>query len=81
MAVFISRRHACDQAKLVHHSRGRNLTGVLAAYEARSNEHRPHRSLGQAAPLRALPDPAEDDIEFIRRDGLGGLIHDYVQVA
>ena len=26
MAVFISRRHACDQAKLVHHSRGRNLT-------------------------------------------------------
>ncbi|MFB4293287.1 nucleoside triphosphate pyrophosphohydrolase [Nonomuraea sp. ATR24] len=25
MAVFISRRHACDQAKLVHHSRGRNL--------------------------------------------------------
>jgi hypothetical protein len=25
MAVFISRRHACDQVKLVHHSRGRNL--------------------------------------------------------
>jgi hypothetical protein len=24
MAVFISRRHACDQAKLVHHCRGRN---------------------------------------------------------
>ncbi|MEU4514868.1 hypothetical protein AB0G05_35670, partial [Nonomuraea wenchangensis] len=25
MAVFISRRHACDQAELVHHFRGRSL--------------------------------------------------------
>lgn len=24
MVVFISRRHACDQAKLVHHFPGRN---------------------------------------------------------
>nr|WP_143020508.1 transposase [Sinosporangium album] len=54
---------------------------MLAIYETHFNEHRPHRSLGQAAPLRALPDAVEDDIKVIRRDRLGGLIHEYVQVA
>ncbi|MET9341856.1 hypothetical protein [Nonomuraea sp. NPDC003804] len=54
---------------------------MLAIYEAHFNEHRPHRSLGQAAPLRALPDPVEDDIKVIRRDRLGGLIHEYAQIA
>ncbi|MEU6787248.1 hypothetical protein ABZ912_49360 [Nonomuraea angiospora] len=39
------------------------------------------RSLGQAAPLRALPDPAEGDIKVIRRDRLDGLIHEYAQVT
>ncbi|WP_420820049.1 integrase core domain-containing protein [Sinosporangium album] len=59
----------------------RHLRRVLAIYETHFNEHRPHRSLGQAAPLRALPDAVEDDIKVIRRDRLGGLIHEYVQVA
>ncbi|MEV4020035.1 hypothetical protein AB0J35_57120 [Nonomuraea angiospora] len=59
----------------------RHLRRVPAIYETHFNEHRPHRSLGQAAPLRALPDPVEDDIKVIRRDRLGGLIHEYVQVA
>ncbi|MEW1841162.1 hypothetical protein AB0392_24740 [Nonomuraea angiospora] len=59
----------------------RHLRRVLAIYETHFNEHPPHRSLGQAAPLRALPDPVDDDIEVIRRDRLGGLIHEYVQVA
>ncbi|WP_143044134.1 transposase [Nonomuraea jiangxiensis] len=59
----------------------RHLRRVLAAYETRFNEHRPHRSLGQAAPLRALPDPAEGDVKVIRRDRLGGLIHENAQVA
>ncbi|GAA3470469.1 hypothetical protein GCM10018965_050220 [Nonomuraea roseola] len=54
---------------------------VLTMYETRFNEHRRHHSPGQAAPLRALPDPAEDDIKVIRRDRLGGLIHEYAQVA
>ncbi|MEV5897579.1 hypothetical protein [Nonomuraea fuscirosea] len=54
---------------------------MLASYEARFYGHRPHRSLGQAAPLRALPDPVKDDIKVIRRDRLGGLIHEYAQVA
>jgi hypothetical protein len=32
-----------------------HLTQVLAEYETHVNDHRPHRSLGQATPLRALP--------------------------
>lgn len=58
-----------------------HLRRVLATHEAHFNEHRPHGSLGQAAPLRALPDPVEDDIRVIRRDLLGRLIHEYPQVA
>jgi hypothetical protein len=54
----------------------RHLRRVLSAYEIHFNEHRPHRSLGQAAPLRALPAPAEGDMKVIRRDRLGGLIHE-----
>ena len=55
---------------------------VLGEYEAHFNTHRPHRSLGQAAPLRALPSvPADPTVAVIRRDRLGGLIHEYAQVA
>ena len=35
----------------------RHLRHVLAEYEHHFNTHRPHRSLGHAAPLRALPQP------------------------
>ncbi|MEU7900528.1 integrase core domain-containing protein [Nonomuraea sp. NPDC049152] len=72
------RREVLDRVLMVS---ARHLRSVLAAYEAHFNEHRPHRSLGQAAPLRALPDPVEADIKVIRRDRLGGLIHEYAQVA
>jgi transposase InsO family protein len=72
------RRELLDRILIVN---ARHLRRVLAIYETHFNEHRPHRSLGQAAPLRALPDPVEDDIKVIRRDRLGGLIHEYVQVA
>ncbi|MFI7688806.1 integrase core domain-containing protein [Nonomuraea sp. NPDC049655] len=72
------RREVLDRILIVN---ARHLRRVLAIYEAHFNEHRPHRSLGHAAPLRDLPDPVEDDIKVIRRDRLGGLIHEYVQVA
>ncbi|MFC5827377.1 integrase core domain-containing protein [Nonomuraea insulae] len=57
------RRELLDRILIVN---ARRLRCVPAAYD----EHRPHRSPGQAAPLRALPGPVEDDIEFIRRDRL-----------
>jgi hypothetical protein len=72
------RREVLDRMLIVN---ARHLRSVLAVYEGHFNEHRPHRSLGQAAPLRALPAPVEADIKVIRRDHLGGLIHEYAQVA
>ncbi|MGV9383636.1 integrase core domain-containing protein [Nonomuraea sp. NPDC003707] len=72
------RRELLDRILIVN---ARHLRRVPATYEAHFNEHRPHRSLSQAAPLRALPDPVEGDSKVIRRDRLGGLIHEYVQVA
>lgn len=35
----------------------RHLLHALHEFERFYNEHRPHRALGQAAPLRALPEP------------------------
>ena len=59
-----------------------HATSVLREYEAHFNTHRPHRSLSHAAPLRALPSvPADPTATVIRRDRLGGLIHEYAQVA
>lgn len=58
------------------------LETVLAGYAAHYNEHRPHRTLGQASPLRAVPPPAPPgDVRVVRVDRLGGLIHEYAQVA
>jgi putative transposase len=62
----------------------RHLRYVFAEYEHHFNTHRPHRSLAQAAPLRALPQPDTTDTtntKIIRRDRLGGAIHKYMQVA
>jgi putative transposase len=60
----------------------RHAAAVLRQYEHHYNDHRPHRSLGQAAPLRPLPHHTTTEIHNVqRRDRLGGLIHEYQQVA
>ena len=60
----------------------RHLETVLAEYVAHFNDHRPHRTLNQAAPLHPLPPPASPSQLRVRRhDRLGGLIHEYTQVA
>ena len=60
----------------------RHAAAVLRQYERHYNDHRPHRALGQAAPLRPLPRPASTAVDNIqRRDRLGGLIHEYQHVA
>lgn len=45
--------------------------------------HRPHRSLKQAAPMRALPEAVTDLDHFPvqRRGRAGGVIHEYSLVA
>jgi transposase InsO family protein len=72
------RQELLDRILIVN---ARHFRRVLATYETHFNEHRPHRSLDQAAPLRALPDPVEDDIKVVRHDRLGRLIHEYAQAA
>jgi hypothetical protein len=60
----------------------RHLERVLAEYVAHVNDHRPHRALHQSAPLRPPPPPASPPQPLPRRrDRLGGLIHEYTQVA
>jgi len=55
---------------------------VLASSMAHYNEHRPHRALGQASPPTAVPlTTPTADVRVVRVDRLGGLIHDYAQVA
>ena len=60
----------------------RELEVVLAEYVAHFITRRPHRTLNQAAPLQPLPPPASpSQLHLRRRDRLGGLIHEYSQVA
>jgi putative transposase len=59
----------------------RHLAAVLREYTQHYNAHRPHRSLHQRPPEGdTQPRPAAV-IRPLRRDRLGGLIHEYVQVA
>ena len=61
----------------------RHLGRLLHEYEIFYNQHRPHRALGQAAPLRPLLDNLID-LETLRvhsRDRAGGILHEYQQVA
>jgi putative transposase len=60
----------------------RQLRSVLAEYANHYNLHRPHRALGQAPPLRpGVPVVLVPPARVVRRDRLGGLIHEYAQVA
>ena len=59
-----------------------HLETVLSEYVAHYNQHRPHRSLDQGPPLGVIPPPApEADLPVVRLDRVGGLIHEYAQVA
>ena len=62
----------------------RHLERVLADYMVHYDEHRPHRSLGQLAPLTMeSPSPIDDPkpAELHRSDAVFGLIHEYRLVA
>ncbi|MFF1688363.1 MULTISPECIES: integrase core domain-containing protein [unclassified Streptomyces] len=75
------RREATDRVLIAGE---RHLRLVIGEYAGHHNEHRPHRSLGQRCPdgVGAPEPPAADGpSRILRRDRLGGLIHEYMQVA
>ena len=60
----------------------RHLRLIPGEYADHYNTHRPHRALSQRPPDSKIPvAPANDKIRVRRRDRLGGLIHEYSQVA
>jgi putative transposase len=59
----------------------RHLAGVLQQYLEHYNTHRPHRTLRQLSPEGCTPPRSESTIRPLRPDRLGGLIHEYLQVA
>jgi transposase InsO family protein len=70
------RRECLDRILIVnrHH-----LERVLPAYISHYNEHRPHRSLYQRPPIQETPPGSETVVALdrvLRRDVLGGLIHE-----
>jgi putative transposase len=60
----------------------RHLRLVPGEYADHYNVHRPHRTLCQSPPAgRECPPTMDPNVRVLRRDRLGGLIHEYSQVA
>jgi putative transposase len=55
---------------------------ILREHETHHNQHRPHRSLHGAAPLKPLPEPVDLDQHRVRKQAhIGGLINEYRLIA
>lgn len=55
-------------------------------FEIQYNNHRPHRALDQASPMRESPEPITDQArirnpDVRRRDRLSGIPHEYEHAA
>ena len=73
--ILSLRRELTDRMLIVSR---RQLEHALTVYIDHFNQHRPHRSLGQNPPSGLTPSsPPADDVAVVRRDRLGGLIHEY----
>jgi putative transposase len=59
-----------------------HLRRILRDYATHHNQHRPHRSLHGAAPLKPLPEPVNLDHYRVQKQArVGGLINEYRLVA
>jgi transposase InsO family protein len=77
--VASARRECTDRILITGR---RHLHHALREYVDHYNTHRPHRALGQRPPDgRSHITPTSDNIRIRRHDRLGGLIHEYSQVA
>jgi putative transposase len=74
-----TRRRECLDHVLI--TGRRHLAAVLSEYVQHFNTHRPHRSLHQRPPAGDTQPRSEAAIRVLRRDRLGGLLHEYTQVA
>jgi putative transposase len=55
---------------------------ILDEHAGHDNSHRPHRARREGPPAgRPHPPAPGANIRVLRRDRLGGLIHEYAQVA
>jgi putative transposase len=72
------RRECLDHVLI---TRPRHLAEVLREFVEHHNTHRPHRTLRQQPPGGRPPPPSTTTLRPLRRDQLGGLEHEYVQVA
>jgi hypothetical protein len=77
--VATVRREVLDRMLIIE---CRHPQAVLAEYNDHYNVHRPHRALGQAPPIGLTEPPvAVPAGSVVRRDRLGGLIHEFAKVA
>jgi putative transposase len=73
------RRELLDRTLIWNQS---HLLRILCQYETHHNQHRPHRSLNGAAPLKPLPEPVDLEQYRVRKHArVGGLINEYRLVA
>src|ERR1019366_5309350 len=73
------RRELLDRTLVWNHD---HLRRILRAYEIHHNQHRPHRSLDAAAPLKPLTEPVDLAQYRVRKQArVGGLINEYRLVA
>jgi putative transposase len=77
--VGSARRECTDRLLILGE---RHLHAVLVEYVEHYNRHRPHRSRHQHPPVPgAQPRAPGPTVRVLRRDRLGGLVHEYEQVA
>ncbi|MGH3406471.1 MAG: integrase core domain-containing protein [Streptosporangiaceae bacterium] len=75
-----SARHECLDRMLITDEQ--HLRLVLSEYTDHYNTHRPHRALHQSPPAgHQYPPALAANVRVLRQDRLGGLIHEYSQVA
>ena len=73
------RRELLDRALVWNQA---HLRRILHDYETHHNQHRPHRSLHAATPLKPLPEPVDLDQYRIRKQPrVSALINEYRLVA
>ena len=59
-----------------------HLRRILREYESHHNQHRPHRSLDSAAPLKPLPEPVDLEQHRVQRQPrVGGMVNEYRLIA